>query len=255
MMKKLTLFCLSALAAFSLASCGKEDDTDMRCTVAVVDAQVATVGFTATLDASEIGDGARFEILSSTIGDPGNPANMPDVGLWTASTAEENSRVDIPKSGRNWYNGFYSKNLVPGAKYYVRIRFVSNAGGQSVERLGPLSQFQMPDPGEPYIGASGLSDITSTSVKVHAIWMPNGQKISSIGYLISTDEKEINENKGTTVTLDSPLTYDFQYTDLEPGKMYYTKLWCQTTLPDNPTKYHVSLRFYSNKVYFTTAKE
>lgn len=251
MMKRLTLFCLSALAALSLASCGKEDETDMRCTVAVVDAQVATVGFSATLDASEIDDGARFEILSSTMGDPANPVNMPDIGLWIASTAEENSRVDVPKAGRNWYNGFYSKNLEPGAKYYVRIRFKSN----SVEKLGPLSQFQMPNPGEPYVGSSSLTDITASSAKVHAVWMPNGQKISSVGYLISADEKEINENKGTVVTLDSPLTYDFQFTGLEPGKMYYTKLWCQTTMPDIPSKYHVSTRFYSNKVTFTTAKE
>lgn len=254
-MKKLTLFSLAALAVSLLVSCGKDDDTDMKCSVAVVDAEIATVGFSATLDQSEIVDGARFDIMSSTVGDPADPSNKQDVDIWKRSSANDESKVDALRAGHNWYDGFYSKDLTPGSTYYIRIKFTTTVGGKTIERVGPMSKFYMPNPGDPYVGSSSLTDITSSSAKVHAVWMSNGQSIASVGYLISDDEKDIEENKGTLVTLDSPEVYDFEFTGLDPQKSYYTKLWCQTKMPENPTKYHVAQRFYSNKVTFVTTAE
>lgn len=245
-MKKLLPFVLSLLAC-AFVSCEKDyDGRDLTPNITVIDAEVALVEYYVTLSEADLSGSPEVLLFCSTKGDPKNPSNTLAEPYWTFATMEQGNTSNVLSSGRHYY-GYWSQNLVPGTKYYVRVRL--KAGGE--EHWGSLGTFQMPLPGEPYVRSSDLQ-VESTYAVATATWGANGQTIASTGYIISDNQEEIDKNEGTVGNVSMDGKYHFD--DLTPGKTYYTKLWCQTKMPEHPTQYHKAAKTYSSVVSFTTPK-
>lgn len=244
-MKKLIPIVMSLLAA-AFVSCEKEkNNNDLKPNVIVVDATTVLVEYYATLSASDIAGGAKIEMFSSTKGDPKDLAGDFAPNDWSLSVMEQDTDLHGLNPGRHYY-GFWSQTLEPGQKYYFRVKLT--AGGE--ETWGALAVSEMMNPGAPYVRSSDLK-VESTSAVATATWGANGQTIVTTGYLIAEKQEDLNDpSKCTSGNVSDDGKYHFD--GLTPGKTYYTKLWCQTALPANPTKYHISGKTYSAMVYFKT---
>ena len=63
-----------------------------------------------------------------------------------------------------------------------------------------LETVKVPKIGDPYIREGSVEDITSTSATARFAWAGNGQRISYLSCIYSTDRKDIENNIGTKVS-------------------------------------------------------
>lgn len=246
---------LGAMVLFS--SCEKMSYSRIRNLRAeAIDATTARIEFDVTLSEEDLRSDPYFLVIFSAQGDPKElPDHTPGLLRFNAGPSGQNTML---KAGSNHmvsmaYNLPTSQK---GYKGYIRVKefkLVNEETGYHESHWSGLETVKVPKIGDPYVRDGSFEDITSTSATVRFIWAGNGQRISYLSCIYSTDRKDVENNIGTKVGQYNHDPTKMYLTDLTPGTTYYVR--ARAEVMDIWTG-EITGIYYSKDIYsFTTLEQ
>lgn len=155
------------------------------------------------------------------------------VGLYMGTTASTMSRKDSDTINHNknpfdiWYD---VENLNPGTEYYYQLyamvdgeEYTSEIRSFQTEDAPKETEYSKTE--DPYIEVMGVTDLTSTSVRLNGTCYYNKCNPNSVGMYFDTS-KELRSGCTESIPQDqNPFDFGFDLDNLSPGTTYYYQFY------------------------------